>query len=175
MKRLIIHVQSYFRTIDLSYLLYPYYQLIISIYPLLHRSLSLFDRHCSKYVKETKVGNEIYRFTLTCSAVSAESVSVGALAHVTTRRVLAYTNAKVVILEFCTLVYIAAGSIVGAQPESSLASACITAPDVQAHVLTQSWCALTLVDVLQTRKTIYNSEVYPVFLRNITGTLKMVM
>lgn len=85
---------------------------------------------------------------MTRSAIGAEPVSVGTLARVASRRVLADTDAKIIILEFRALVYIAAGPIVGVQSESGVASASVTAPDVQAHVLTEPRYPLALVDVL---------------------------
>lgn len=73
---------------------------------------------------------------------------MGALARVAARRVLADADAEIVVLEFCTLVDVAAGSIVGVQPESGFASASVAAPNVHAHVLTDPSCSLTLVDIL---------------------------
>lgn len=50
---------------------------------------------------------------MTSSTVNAESISIGTLARVTTRRVLADADAEIVVLEFRALVNVVAGSIVG--------------------------------------------------------------
>jgi len=91
--------------------------------------------------------------TLTRSTVDAESVAVRALARVAARRVLADADAEIVVLEFRALVDVAARSIIGVQPEAGLASASVAAPNVQTHLLTESRCTLTLVDVLRTIAT----------------------
>lgn len=100
---------------------------------------------------------------MTRSTVDAESVAVGTLARVAARRVLADADAEIVVFEFRAFVDVAARSIVGVQPEAGLASASVTAPDVQAHLLAESRCALTLVDVLQMQsqlRTIHASRIY---------------
>lgn len=51
--------------------------------------------------------------TLTSSTVDAESISIGTLARVTARRILANADAEIIVLEFRALVDIAAGSIIG--------------------------------------------------------------
>jgi len=91
----------------------------------------------------------IYKIvTLTCSAVDTESITVGTLARIATRRILADADAEIVVLEFSALVDVAARSIIGIQPEARLASASVAAPNVQTDLLTESRCTLTLVDVL---------------------------
>lgn len=85
---------------------------------------------------------------MTRSAVGAEPVSIGTLARVASWRVLADTDAEIVILKFHALVYVGAGAVVGVQSKPGVAAAPITAPDVEAHVLTESRYALALVDVL---------------------------
>lgn len=87
--------------------------------------------------------------TLACSAIGAEPVSIGAFARVASRRVFTDANAEIIILEFHALVYVATGSIVRVQSESGVASASITAPNVQAHMLTKSWYSLALIDILE--------------------------
>lgn len=87
--------------------------------------------------------------TLARSTIDTEPVSLGTLARVASRRILADADAEMIVLEFRALVNVAARSVVGIQPESSFASASVTAPHVQAHVLTESRCLLTLVDILK--------------------------
>lgn len=89
------------------------------------------------------------RRTLTRSVIATEPVSVRTFARVASWRVLTNANAEIIILEFHTLVYVAAGSIVGIQSVSGVASTSITAPDIQAHVLTESRYSLALVDILK--------------------------
>lgn len=98
------------------------------------------------YIRERS--EEKRRVTQTVSSVGAEFVAIGALARVAPRRVLADADAEIVVFEFRALVDVGAGSIVGVQSESSLASASVTTPQVHAHVLAESRCSLTLVDVL---------------------------
>lgn len=50
--------------------------------------------------------------TLTSSTINAESISIGTLARVTTRRILADADAEIVVLEFRAFVDVATGSIV---------------------------------------------------------------
>lgn len=54
-----------------------------------------------------------------------------------------------IVLEFRALVNVAASSVVGIEPESSFASASVTTPHIQAHVLTESRCLLALIDILE--------------------------
>lgn len=87
--------------------------------------------------------------TLTRSTIDTESVTVGTLARVASRRILADADAEMIVLEFRALVNVAARSVVGIQPEPSFASASVATPHIQAHVLTESRCLLTLVDILE--------------------------
>lgn len=63
---------------------------------------------------------------MTRSTIDTESVTLGTLARVASRRILADADAEMVVLEFRALVNVAAGSVVGVQPESSFASASVT-------------------------------------------------
>jgi len=67
---------------------------------------------------------------LTCSTIDTQPVSLGTLARVASRRILADADAEMIVLEFRALVNVAAGPIVGIQPESSFTSAFVTAPHI---------------------------------------------
>lgn len=67
---------------------------------------------------------------MTRSTIDTQFVSLGTLAHIASRRIIADADAKISALEFRALVNVAAGPVVGIQPESSFASASVTAPHI---------------------------------------------
>lgn len=87
--------------------------------------------------------------TLTRSAIAPEPISVRTLARVATRGIVTNTDTEIVVFEFHTLVHVRAGPIVSVQSESWFTTASVTAPNIQAHLLTESRDSLAFVDILR--------------------------
>lgn len=90
---------------------------------------------------------------LTRSAIAPEPISVRTLARVATRSIVTNTDTEIVVFEFHALVHVRAGPIVSVQSESWFTTASVTAPNVQAHLLTESWDSLAFVDILASAAT----------------------